>query len=77
MEDRPTTSRPERDNGPVDEGLRQPTENASRRRELNRKLRRAFIEGAEERSQRELGRGLTADELRRILRRYPGDLPER
>jgi hypothetical protein len=60
----------------MDEGSRQPTERASRHRELNRKLRRAFVEGAEERSQRELGRGLTAEELRRILRRYPGDLPE-
>ncbi len=48
-----------------------------RRSELSRKLRRAFLEGAEERSQREFGRGLTADELRRILRRYPGDVPER
>src|SRR5664280_1935889 len=37
----------------------------------------AFIAGAEERSQRELGRPLTADELRRVLDRYPGDLPER
>jgi hypothetical protein len=61
----------------MDEGSRQPIESAARRRELNQKLRRAFLEGAEERSQRELGRGLTADELRRILRRYPGDLPDR
>ena len=77
MEDRSATSRPERENGWMDDGPRQPTENASRRLELNRKLRRAFIEGAEERSRRELGRGLAAEELRRILRRYPGDLPER
>jgi hypothetical protein len=61
----------------MDDGPRQPIENAPGRRELNRKLRRAFLEGAEERSQRELGRGLTADELRRVLRRYPGDLRER
>ena len=61
----------------MDEGSRQPIESAARRRELNRKLRRAFIEGAEERSRGELGRGLTEDELRRVLRRYPGDLPER
>jgi hypothetical protein len=61
----------------MDDGPRQPIERAPGRRELNRKLRHAFIEGAEERSQRELGRGLTADELRRILRRYPGELPER
>jgi len=44
---------------------------------LNRKLRLAFIAGAEERSRREVGRPLTADELRRVLLRYPGDLPER
>jgi hypothetical protein len=50
---------------------------AARRAELNRRLRIEFVEGAEERSRRELGRGLTADELRRVLRRYPGDLPER
>jgi hypothetical protein len=61
----------------MDEASRQRIEGAARRRELNRKPRRAFVEGAEERSQRKLGRGLTADELRRILRRYPGDLPER
>ena len=76
MEDRPATSRPEGENGYMDDGPRQPIEGASRRRELNRKLRRAFVEGAEERSQRESGRGLTEDELRRVLRRYPGDLPE-
>jgi len=56
---------------------RERIERASREEHLNRKLRRAFVAGTEERSQRELGRGLTADELRRILRRYPGDLPER
>jgi hypothetical protein len=63
------------ENRRVDDG-RQPIE-TTRHMELNRKLRRAFVEGAEERSQREVGRGLTTDELRRILRRYPGDLPER
>jgi hypothetical protein len=61
----------------MDDGPRQPIERAPHRTELNRKLRRAFIAGAEARSQRELGRGLTTDELRRILHRYPGDLPER
>ena len=55
----------------------QPIGSTSRRRELNRRLRIAFLTGAEERSQRELGRPLTADELRRVLERYPGDLPER
>jgi hypothetical protein len=45
--------------------------------ELNRRLRFAFVRGAEEHSLREQGRGLTQDELGRVLRRYPGDLPER
>jgi hypothetical protein len=48
-----------------------------RRAELNRRLRQAFIDGAEEESRREHGRGLTAEELRRVLRRYPGDMPPR
>ncbi len=48
-----------------------------KRAELNRKLRQKFVAGAEERSRRELGRGLTPDEMDRILKRYPGDLPER
>jgi hypothetical protein len=52
-------------------------EPARRRAELNRRLRQAFVDGAEGRSRREHGRGLTKAELERILRRYPGDLPER
>ena len=47
------------------------------RQVLNRRLRLAFIAGAEERSRRERGRPLTPDELRRVLARYPGDLPAR
>jgi hypothetical protein len=47
------------------------------RHELNRRLRATFVEGAEERSREAHGRGLTDEELRRIMRRYPGDLPER
>lgn len=42
-----------------------------------RKLRHAFLAGAEERSRRHLDRGLTKDGLEPVLRRYPGDLPER
>ena len=56
---------------------RQPTDSSNRFRELNRRLRVAFIAGAEEQSQREAGRGLTEQELERVLRRYPGDLPKR
>jgi hypothetical protein len=48
-----------------------------RRANLNRRLRLAFIEGAEEDSHSRLGRGLIEEELQRVLRRYPGDLPER
>jgi hypothetical protein len=47
-----------------------------RRARLNQRLRQAFIEGAEVDMRRLLGRGLTAEELERVLRRYPGDLPE-
>ena len=45
-----------------------------RRARLNRRLRQAFIEGAEVDMRRLLGRGLTAEELERVLRRYPGDV---
>ncbi|HEY5182175.1 MAG TPA: hypothetical protein VIJ07_20795 [Dermatophilaceae bacterium] len=41
---------------------------------LNQRLRQSFIEGAEQDSQRRLGRGLTAEELERVLRRYPGNV---
>ena len=53
------------------------TDSCNRFRELNRRLRVAFIAVAEEQSQREAGRGLTEQELERVLRRYPGDLPKR
>jgi hypothetical protein len=61
----------------MDGAPRQPTGSASRRKELNSRLRAAFIAGAEERSWREVGRGLSGMELERVLRRYPGDLAER
>ncbi len=44
---------------------------------LNRRLRTEFLAGAEEDSRRRLGRGLTAEELERVLRRYPGDIGTR
>lgn len=46
-----------------------------RRRDLDRRLRLAFLEGAEQRSRDALGRGLTDDELRRIVRRFPAETP--
>ena len=48
-----------------------------RRERLNKRLRQAFLEGAEEDSRRRLGRGLTAEELERVLWHFPGDVPER
>jgi len=44
------------------------------RARLNQRLRHAFIDGAEMDSRRRLGRGLTDEELERVLRRYPGDV---
>jgi hypothetical protein len=48
-----------------------------RRERLNQRRRAEFIEGAEEDSRRRLGRGLTREELERILWHYPGDVVER
>jgi hypothetical protein len=46
----------------------------ARRARLNQRLRRAFLEGAEEDSRRRLGRGLSSEELERVLWHYPGDV---
>jgi hypothetical protein len=54
-----------------------PVDKARQRRQLNLRLRLAWLAGVEDRSRRENGRGLTDEELREALRRYPGDLPER
>jgi hypothetical protein len=70
-------SRPTVENVGVDRQPSDLTDRTDRFRELNRRLRVAFIAGAEERSRRELGRGLSEEELERVLRRYPGDLPKR
>jgi hypothetical protein len=48
-----------------------------RREHLNKRLRAAFVGGAEEDTRRRLGRGLTPDELERVLWRYPGDAMRR
>lgn len=50
---------------------------SERRARLNRRLRQAFVEGTEEDSRRRLGRGLTDEELERVLWHYPGDAVER
>jgi hypothetical protein len=51
-----------------------PNKPDQRRTRLNQRLRQAFIAGAEQDSRRRLGRGLTAEELERVLRRYPADV---
>jgi hypothetical protein len=47
-----------------------------RRERLSKRLRAAFIEGAEEDSRRRLGSGLMGEELERVLCRYPGDVAD-
>ena len=56
---------------------RDPDTDHARRARLNQRLRQAFISGAEQDSQRRLGRGLTAQEMERVLHHYPGDVGER
>jgi len=46
----------------------------NRRRRLNERLRAEWIAGAEEEWRRRTGRSMTAEELERVLRRYPGDV---
>jgi hypothetical protein len=48
-----------------------------RRANLNRRLRLAFITGAEGRSRETMGRGLSEEEFERIIERYPGDVKDR
>jgi hypothetical protein len=45
-----------------------------RRRELRERLRAAWISGAEEEWRRRTAKPMTAAELERVLRRFPGDL---
>ena len=55
-------------------GLRTPRHDAERRRRLNERLRAEWLAGAEEEWRKRTGRPMTAEELERVLRRYPGDL---
>jgi hypothetical protein len=41
---------------------------------MNVRLGAEFMTGAEEESRRRSGRPMTAEELERVLRRYPGDI---
>jgi hypothetical protein len=42
--------------------------------DLNQRLEAEFIAGAEEEWRKRTGRPMTAEELERVLRRYPGDI---
>ena len=65
----------ERPGGSSDRSRWTKAEWTAHRHELNRKLRAAFLAGAEERSRAERGRGLTESEVLRLSWDYPGDLP--
>lgn len=54
-------------------GMPRPADDEARRVVLNRKLRQAFYQGAEDLAARN-GRSLDDASLRGVLRRYPGDL---
>ena len=54
-------------------GMPRPADDEAKRAELNRRLRQAFYRGAEDHAAKD-GRRLAADELDRVLGRYPGDL---
>lgn len=59
--------------GDLDDRLRGiPRPDGTRMDELRRRLRLAYLDGAEEWASRELGRGLTRDELGRVIGRYGG-----
>jgi len=49
-------------------------EKSARRRRLNERLRAELIAGAEDDWPRRTGRPMTAEELQRVLKRYPGDV---
>jgi hypothetical protein len=51
-----------------------PADPADWQRHMNRRLRAEFIAGAEEEWRKRTGRPMTAEELARELRRYPGDI---
>jgi hypothetical protein len=51
----------------------QPVQSQRRRQRLRTVLRLEWIAGADEEWRRRNGRPMTAEELERVLRRYPGD----
>ena len=62
-----TTHGPHRDHIGIEE-LR------NRRQRFKRRARAEWLAGAEEKWRRRTGRPMTAEELQRALRRYPGDM---
>ena len=54
-------------------GAERPVEDPAKRELLNRRLRLAFYQGAEEEAASS-GQPLDEAELERVLRRYPGDV---
>ena len=54
-------------------GMARPADDAARRESINRRLRQAFYQGAEEEASRG-GRPLDEVELSRVIARYPGDI---
>jgi len=51
-----------------------PIDAADWQRQMNHRLRAEFIAGAEEEWRKRTGRPMTAEELKRVLRLYPGDM---
>jgi hypothetical protein len=51
-----------------------PVDKAEWQRRMSIRLRAEFVAGAEEEHRRLTGRPMTAEELARVLRRYPGDV---
>ena len=51
-----------------------PIDPADWQRHMNHRPRAEFITGAEEEWRKRTGRPMTAEELERIPRRYPGDI---
>jgi len=50
------------------------SESIPQRSRLNEHLRAEFVAGAEEEWRNRTGRPMTAEELQRVHRRYPGDV---
>lgn len=54
-------------------GMPRPADDAAKRAVLNRRLRQAFYQGAEEEARTD-GRSLGDGELGRVIEEYPGDI---